>query len=81
MNCETDGKSDSWDHYLRIGLIRGQGTEQPGGGGNGRRHELRLQGVVYDGNDEPVTDAMIEIWQSDAAGIFNHPSDPLARRG
>jgi protocatechuate 3,4-dioxygenase alpha subunit len=62
--------------FLRIGLING-----------GRQNDLvqeetagkriKITGVVYDGNDEPITDAMVEIWQADANGIFDHPSDPL----
>jgi protocatechuate 3,4-dioxygenase alpha subunit len=37
---------------------------------------IRIQGRVYDGNGEPVSDAMIEIWQADAAGRYAHPADP-----
>jgi protocatechuate 3,4-dioxygenase, alpha subunit len=32
--------------------------------------EITISGIVYDGNGAPVTDAMIEIWQPDAAGLF-----------
>ena len=35
-----------------------------------------LTGQVMDGDGEPVTDGMIEIWQPDANGYFNHPNDP-----
>jgi protocatechuate 3,4-dioxygenase alpha subunit len=31
---------------------------------------LRIEGVVYDGEGEPVVDALIEIWQADAAGRY-----------
>jgi protocatechuate 3,4-dioxygenase alpha subunit len=30
---------------------------------------------VLDGDDAPVPDAMIEIWQADANGKYNHPDD------
>ncbi len=30
---------------------------------------------VLDGEDVPVPDAMIEIWQADAKGRYNHPFD------
>jgi protocatechuate 3,4-dioxygenase, alpha subunit len=62
--------------YLLIGLIRGGGqndlvqAETAG-------ERIKITGIVYDGSDEPVTDGMVEIWQADANGIFNHPSDPL----
>lgn len=35
-----------------------------------------IQGQVLDGDGQPVPDAMVEIWQADANGIFNHPEDP-----
>jgi protocatechuate 3,4-dioxygenase alpha subunit len=38
---------------------------------------ITLTGVVFDGDGEPISDAMLEIWQPDANGIFNHPLDPL----
>jgi protocatechuate 3,4-dioxygenase, alpha subunit len=36
---------------------------------------IRIEGAVYDGAGEPVTDAMIEIWQADGAGRYAHPED------
>ena len=36
---------------------------------------IRLEGRVFDGEGQPVSDAMIEIWQADAAGRYRHPSD------
>jgi protocatechuate 3,4-dioxygenase alpha subunit len=32
--------------------------------------------VVTDGAGEPVPDALIETWQADPAGRFDHPDDP-----
>jgi protocatechuate 3,4-dioxygenase alpha subunit len=37
---------------------------------------ILLQGQVTDGNGDLVSDAMLEIWQADEAGYFNHPADP-----
>jgi protocatechuate 3,4-dioxygenase alpha subunit len=39
---------------------------------------IRITGRVLDGAGDPVPDAMIEIWQADAAGRYAHPAD---RRG
>ena len=62
--------------YLRIGLIYG-GDKQTDLVQNGALGEqILISGVVYDGDGAPVTDAMIEIWQPDAQGFFNHPNDP-----
>jgi protocatechuate 3,4-dioxygenase alpha subunit len=36
---------------------------------------IRIEGVVYDGNGAPVSDSMIEIWQANAAGRYDHPED------
>ena len=37
---------------------------------------IRLACRVLDGDGAPVGDAMIELWQADASGIYNHPEDP-----
>jgi protocatechuate 3,4-dioxygenase, alpha subunit len=36
---------------------------------------IRITGRVYDGDRQPVPDAMLEIWQANAAGHYNHPAD------
>lgn len=38
------------------------------------RH-IRIEGVVYDGMGAPVRDALIEIWQANAHGKYQHPAD------
>jgi protocatechuate 3,4-dioxygenase, alpha subunit len=35
-----------------------------------------IRGRVFDGNGEPVPDAMIETWQADPDGRYDHPDDP-----
>ena len=37
---------------------------------------IRITGRVLDGENNPVPDAMLEIWQADAAGRYAHPADP-----
>jgi protocatechuate 3,4-dioxygenase alpha subunit len=39
----------------------------------GRR--IRVRGGVYDGLGQPVSDALLEIWQADADGRYHHPLD------
>jgi len=34
---------------------------------------LRIEGAVYDGLGQPIPDALLEIWQADAAGRYAHP--------
>jgi protocatechuate 3,4-dioxygenase alpha subunit len=36
---------------------------------------VRVFGYVSDGEGAPVVDAMIEIWQANAAGRYAHPED------
>jgi protocatechuate 3,4-dioxygenase, alpha subunit len=36
---------------------------------------IRIEGQVFDGDGKPVPDAMIEIWQANAYGRYNHPDD------
>ena len=36
---------------------------------------IRIEGRVLDGHGEPVPDAMIELWQANAHGRYNHPAD------
>jgi protocatechuate 3,4-dioxygenase, alpha subunit len=59
--------------YLSIGLTWQDGVDavEPGTPG-----AIWLRGTVYDGNGDPVTDAMVETWQADPDGRFDHPDDP-----
>jgi protocatechuate 3,4-dioxygenase alpha subunit len=36
---------------------------------------IRIEGRVTDGNNEPIDDALVEIWQADAQGRYAHPRD------
>lgn len=42
---------------------------------------IRISGVVRDGAGEPVTDGLIETWQADPDGRFDHPDDPRGPSG
>jgi protocatechuate 3,4-dioxygenase alpha subunit len=39
---------------------------------------ITIRGTVYDGTGTPLKDAMVEIWQADAAGLYPSPEE---RRG
>ena len=41
-----------------------------------RGKRIYITGQVLDGDGLPMSDALIEIWQADAQGHFNHPADP-----
>lgn len=36
---------------------------------------IRVEGRVLDGDAQPVPDAMVEIWQANSHGRYNHPLD------
>ncbi len=36
---------------------------------------IRIEGQVFDGDGQLVPDAMVEIWQANAYGRYNHPDD------
>jgi protocatechuate 3,4-dioxygenase, alpha subunit len=36
---------------------------------------IKIEGTVYDGAGEVVPDAMVEIWQANKTGRYNHPAD------
>jgi protocatechuate 3,4-dioxygenase, alpha subunit len=38
-----------------------------------------ITGRLFDGAGEPVPDGLIETWQADPDGRFDHPSDPRGR--
>ena len=39
-------------------------------------NRILIKGQVIDGAGKLVSDAMLEIWQADVNGIYNHPEDP-----
>ncbi|MBC3190572.1 protocatechuate 3,4-dioxygenase subunit alpha [Pseudonocardia sp. C8] len=59
--------------YLALGLPWPDGPDVVPEGTPGA---VTIGGTVYDGNGDPVPDALIETWQADPAGRFDHPDDP-----
>jgi protocatechuate 3,4-dioxygenase alpha subunit len=63
---------------LREGMLR-QRLDAPGTSGR----PIRIEGRVLDGDGAVVPDALIEIWQANAHGRYDHPADdrdlPLER--
>ncbi|WP_214366482.1 protocatechuate 3,4-dioxygenase subunit alpha [Pseudonocardia sp. H11422] len=59
--------------FLSIGLTWADGPDVVPAGTPG---EISIGGVLYDGAGEPVTDGLVETWQADPDGRFDHPEDP-----
>jgi protocatechuate 3,4-dioxygenase, alpha subunit len=59
--------------YLAIGLTWADG---PYAVAEGTEGAIWLRGRVFDGNGDLVPDAMVETWQADPDGGFDHPDAP-----
>ena len=41
-----------------------------------RGERIRLRIGIFDGDGAPVPDALVELWQADADGVYVRPADP-----
>ncbi len=60
--------------FYSIGMIRSAQNDLTNERTLGQR--IIVRGRVLDGEDDAVTDAVVEVWQADSRGIYNHPDDP-----
>lgn len=84
LNYLHESASQTAGPYVHIGLAPGAagfdiyrrelGWDIAGPDAPGER--IRVEGLVIDGTGAPVKDALIEVWQADAAGIHASPADP-----
>jgi protocatechuate 3,4-dioxygenase, alpha subunit len=44
-------------------------------GPNAQGERITIEGRVIDGSGTPVRDVLIELWQANGAGRYNHPAD------
>ncbi len=69
--------------YVHIGLIPGmagfdifeKNFTNVLAGPNTKGEHILLEGRVLDGTGTPLRDVLLEIWQANAAGRYNHPAD------
>jgi protocatechuate 3,4-dioxygenase alpha subunit len=61
--------------FFHLGLTRGE-PRNCLAGPDARGEHIRLAIRVLDAEGAGVPDAMIELWQADANGRYNHPDDP-----
>ncbi|MGQ0663171.1 MAG: protocatechuate 3,4-dioxygenase subunit alpha [Pseudomonadota bacterium] len=59
--------------FFHGALDRPGWSDLAGAGAAGQR--IRIEGRVLDGDGAPVVDAVLEIWQANAAGRYDHPED------
>lgn len=60
--------------FFHFGMISGGENIMARPGARGKR--IEFSGQVIDGDGAIVPDALLEIWQADAAGIHRHGADP-----
>ncbi len=59
--------------FFHLGLTREDAADLTHAETEGDR--VRIEGRVFDGNGDPVPDAMLEIWQANTHGRYRHPDD------
>lgn len=84
LNRLKESASQTAGPYVHIGLtpnfaeISGVYPEDLGtkmAGANAKGERITVVGRVIDGAGAPLRDALVEIWQADAAGLYNAPSE------
>lgn len=74
----TQTPSQTIGPFFNYGLIFGGENVLTDDRTKGQRIEIK--GTVLDGDGQPVEDALVEIWQADAQGIYAHPTDPRHKK-
>jgi protocatechuate 3,4-dioxygenase, alpha subunit len=59
--------------FFHLGLARPEWSDLAADHPTGET--IAIEGRVIDGDGMPVPDAIIELWQANAAGRYNHPDD------
>ncbi|HEX3863770.1 MAG TPA: protocatechuate 3,4-dioxygenase subunit alpha [Stellaceae bacterium] len=59
--------------FFHLGLVHAEWGDLTADNPQGQR--ITIEGRVIDGDGAPVPDALIEVWQANAAGRYNHPDD------
>ena len=59
--------------FFHLGMARPEWSDLTGDHPTGEK--IAIEGRVIDGDGAPVPDAVIELWQANAAGRYNHPED------
>jgi protocatechuate 3,4-dioxygenase alpha subunit len=63
--------------FFDFGLVITDGDIVARSGARGR--QIVIEGVVRDGAGDALPDALVEVWQANAAGKYRHPADEQDR--
>jgi len=75
MSRLTTTASQTVGPFFKIALLRADAECQRLVSAETLGERIRIEGHVIDGDGLPIPDAMIEIWQANAAGRYRHPAD------
>jgi protocatechuate 3,4-dioxygenase alpha subunit len=88
LNYLKETPSQTAGPYVHIGLIPHQagfeifennfGNDLVGQKTRGER--ITVEGRVIDGSGTPLRDVLLEIWQANSEGRYNHPADTQAKQ-
>jgi protocatechuate 3,4-dioxygenase, alpha subunit len=83
LNLETNlvpTPSQTVGPYFRIELTTEEHCIRCVAGPHAKGERAWITFRVLDGDGVPVNDAMLEIWQADSNGKYNHPDDPQPKQ-
>lgn len=61
--------------YSTLGLLYGdhEGRDNDMTSGGGKGEEIIIKGHLYAGDGKPLFNVIVELWQPNSEGVFNHP--------
>jgi protocatechuate 3,4-dioxygenase, alpha subunit len=59
--------------FFHLGMVRPEWSDLTADNPAGQR--IAIEGRIIDGDGAAVPDAVLEVWQANAAGRYNHPDD------
>ena len=75
MSGYTLSASQTVGPFFHDGLLRADARRTQLATPETAGQRIRIAGHVYDGDGQGVPDAMLEIWQANHYGLYNHPAD------
>jgi protocatechuate 3,4-dioxygenase, alpha subunit len=78
MSIHTATSSQTIGPFFHDGMLRDDAQCQVLVAAQTAGARIRIEGYVYDGDGLGVPDAMLEIWQANHHGRYNHPADQRA---
>jgi protocatechuate 3,4-dioxygenase alpha subunit len=75
----TPTASQTVGPFFAFGLTRPEWSDLTSRG-KAAGETIRIEGRVVDGDGAPIPDALLELWQANAAGKYDHPEDAQEKK-